>query len=91
MASDFCCPTLFFGTVFAYTTVKDTGVMNREQIMDLIRGLAQSTGWYGRLYESIMEMDKDSRDRYFTWLEEQNFKSDLDFIVFYEEGRRLDQ
>lgn len=65
--------------------------MNREQIMDLIRGLAQSTGWYGRLYESIMEMDKDSRDRYFTWLEEQNFKSDLDFIVFYEEGRRLDQ
>ena len=64
--------------------------MKREQIMDLIEGLAHSTGWYGRLYESILEMDDEARDEYFTWLEEQNFKSDLDFIVFYEEGRRLD-
>ena len=39
--------------------------MKREEIMDLIRGLAKSTGWYSRLYESIMEMDKDSRERFF--------------------------
>jgi len=57
--------------------------------MDLIRGLAQSTGLYGRLYEDIMEMDEESRDNYFAWLEEQNFKSNLDFVVFYEEGRRI--
>ena len=63
--------------------------MKREQIMDLIRGLAQSTGLYGRLYEDIMEMDEESRDNYFAWLEEQNFKSSLDFVVFYEEGRRI--
>ena len=63
--------------------------MKREQIMDLIRGLAQSTGLYGRLYEDIMEMDEESRGNYFAWLEEQNFKSNLDFIVFYEEGRRI--
>jgi hypothetical protein len=63
--------------------------MKREQIMDLIRGLAQSTGCYGRLYESIMEMDDEARDEYFAWLEDLNFKSSLDFIVFYEEGRRI--
>ena len=63
--------------------------MNRNDIMGLIRGLAGSTGLYGRLYEAIMEMDPEDRDEYFNWLEEQNFKSDLDFILFYEEGRRL--
>jgi hypothetical protein len=65
--------------------------MKRDEIMELITGLAKSTGWYSRLYESIMQMDNDSRDRYFTWLEKQDFKSGLDFIVFYEEGRRIDE
>lgn len=63
--------------------------MNREQIMGLITGLAHSTGLYGRLYEAILEMDDEARNEYFTWLEEQNFKNDLDFVLFYEEGRRL--
>lgn len=63
--------------------------MNREQIMDLITGLVHSTGLYGRLYEAILEMDDEARNEYFTWLEEQNFKNDLDFVLFYEEGRRL--
>ena len=57
--------------------------------MELITGLAHSTGWYGPLYESIMGMDDVARDAYFTWLEEQNFKNELDFILFYEEGRRF--
>ena len=57
--------------------------------MELITGLAHSTGWYGPLYESIMAMDDVARDAYFTWLEEQNFKNELDFILFYEEGRRF--
>ena len=63
--------------------------MKREQIMDLIVGLAQSTGLYGRLYEAIMELDDESREEYFTWLEEQDFKNDMDFVMFYEEGRRF--
>ena len=63
--------------------------MKREQIMDLIVGLAHSTGLYGRLYEAIMELDEESREEYFTWLEEQDFKDDMDFVMFYEEGRRF--
>ena len=57
--------------------------------MNLISGLARSTGWYSRLYLSIMEMGEKVRDDYFTYLEELNFKSDLDFILWYEEGKRI--
>ena len=57
--------------------------------MELISGLARSTGWYSRLYLDIMEMDEEARNDYFEYLEEQNFKSDLDFIIWYEEGRRI--
>ena len=63
--------------------------MKREEIMNLISGLARSTGWYSSLYLSIMEMDEEDRDEYLTYLEEQDFKGDLDFILWYEEGRRL--
>ena len=65
--------------------------MNRDEIMALISGLARSTGWYSSLYEEIMLMDEEDRDEWFTYLEEQDFKSDLDFIVFWEEGLRLNK
>ena len=63
--------------------------MKREEIMELISGLAKSTGWYSRLYLDIMEMDEEARNDYFDYLERQNFKSDLDFIVWHEEGKRI--
>ena len=63
--------------------------MKREEIMELISGLARSTGWYSRLYLDIMEMDEEARNDYFEYLEEQDFKSNLDFIIWYEEGRRI--
>lgn len=63
--------------------------MKREEIMELISSLARSTGWYSSLYLSIMEMDEEDRNDYFEYLEEQDFKSDLDFIIWYEEGRRI--
>lgn len=63
--------------------------MKREEIMELISGLARSTGWYSRLYLDIMGMDEEDRNDYFEYLEEQDFKSDLDFIIWYEEGRRI--
>ena len=63
--------------------------MNRDEIMELISGLAKSTGWYSGFYFAIMEMDEEDREDYLTYLEEQNFKSKLDFIIWYEEGRRI--
>ena len=63
--------------------------MKKEEIMNLISGLARSTGWYSDLYLSIMEMDEEDRNGYLAYLESQNFKSDLDFVIWYEEGRRI--
>ena len=63
--------------------------MKREELMELISGLARSTGWYSRLYLDIMEMDEEARNDYFEYLEEQDFKGDLDFVIWYEEGRRI--
>ena len=60
--------------------------MNREQILSLIRGLACSTGLYGRLLESIMYMPEDDREDMFAYWESIGFKSELEFIRFYEEG-----
>ena len=60
--------------------------MNREQILSLIRALACSTGVYGRLLESIMYMPEDDREDMFAYWESIGFKSELEFIRFYEEG-----
>lgn len=61
--------------------------MKRAQILNLIRGLACSTGLYGRIYNDIMEMSEDDRDAYLTHLEGLNFTSDLDVVLFFEEGK----
>lgn len=61
--------------------------MNREQILSLIRGLACSTGLYGRLLDDIMTMPEEERNDYLAYLESLNFKTDLDVVLFFEEGK----
>ena len=61
--------------------------MKIDQILSLIRSLAMSTGFYGRLYEDIMNMPDDDRQDYFDYLESLNFKTDLEVILFIEEGK----
>lgn len=60
--------------------------MNREQILSLIRGLACSTGLYGRLYNDIMNMPEDDREDMFAYWESIGFESELEFIRYYEES-----
>ena len=60
--------------------------MKIDQILSLIRGLAGSTGFYGRLYEDIMNMPDDDRQDYFDYLESLHFATDLEVILFIEEG-----
>lgn len=60
--------------------------MNREQILALIRGLACSTGLYGRLYRDIMDMSEDAREEVFSDWEAMGFADDLEFVRYYEEG-----
>lgn len=61
--------------------------MDREQILDTIRKLAQSQGSYGRLYRAIMELKEDDFDAYedaMSELEELDFKSAADLVLYIE-------
>lgn len=58
--------------------------MNREQILETILMLAQSQGFYGRLYRDIMNADEEDRDYFLDKLEAQNFSNELDLIYYFE-------
>lgn len=53
--------------------------MNKEQILNLIKSLSRSQGFYGRLYEQIHDNDEALE-----YLEQQDFKDELDLILFLE-------
>lgn len=53
--------------------------MNKKQILDTCKELAESQGSYGRLYEALKENEEALE-----YLEKQNFKDAIDFILFIE-------
>lgn len=57
--------------------------MNREQILESIKSLAKSKGFYGRLYKRLTDNSEDS-EIFLNVLEEQNFKDTVDLILFIE-------
>ena len=58
--------------------------MNREQILKTILMLAQSQGFYGRLYHDIMSANADDKECFLSELEAQNFGNELDLIYYFE-------
>ena len=61
--------------------------MTREQIIETIKGLALSQGFYGRLLKSWEELEENDPDRYdalMTLLEKKNFSDPLDLVLFIE-------
>lgn len=61
--------------------------MDIEQIMAAIRSLAQSQGYYGRLYNELLEMqtnDPEKWEEVKNTLEAQNFKDTLDMVMYFE-------
>lgn len=54
--------------------------MDRNEILDSIKSLASSQGFYGRLYEQLYDND-DALE----YLEQQNFKDVVDMILFLEQ------
>lgn len=61
--------------------------MDIEQIMVAIRSLAESQGFYGRLYNELWEMqtnDPDQWEEVKNTLEAQNFKDSLDMVMYFE-------
>lgn len=53
--------------------------MNKAEILDTIRQLARSQGFYGRLLESLA-----GNDEALDYLEAQDFATPLDLILFLE-------
>lgn len=62
--------------------------MNREQILDAIKTLANGQGTYGRLLQDIESLHKDNPELYETLmanLEAQNFKDTVDMVLYFEQ------
>lgn len=57
--------------------------MNKEEILETIRSLARSQGFYGRLLK-ILESDELDAIAYLDLLEEQHFKDPIDLILYLE-------
>lgn len=58
-----------------------------EEIMDVIKGLARSQGFYGRLLGAIEELKNEDVHKYQNLvleLEAQNFKDAIDVVMFFE-------
>lgn len=55
-------------------------IMNRDEILNTIKSLASSQGFYGRLYEQLYDND-DALE----YLERQNFQDPVDMILFFEQ------
>ena len=61
--------------------------MDIEQIMAAIRSLAESQGYYGRLYNELWEMqtnDPEKWEEVKNKLEAQNFNDSLDMVMYFE-------
>lgn len=53
--------------------------MNRQEILDTVRSLSRSQGFYGRLYKELQD-NEESLD----YLVQQNFKDSVDMVLFLE-------
>ena len=58
--------------------------MNRNAIMETIRSLALSQGFYGRLYRQLEDLDDETYDEVMQELEEKNFKDVVELVLFLE-------
>lgn len=56
--------------------------MKRNEISANIRMLANSQGFYGRLYRDIMEAD--NKEEILEYLENQNFGDVVSMVMFFE-------
>lgn len=58
--------------------------VSRTEILDAIRTLAMSQGWYGRFLEAIESLEGDEYEEVMTTLEEQDFKDMVDLVMYLE-------
>jgi hypothetical protein len=59
--------------------------MKEKQILKAIENLAMSQGFYGRLLRDIKSLPKEDYKKYIEELEDQNFKDEVDMVLYLEQ------
>lgn len=57
--------------------------MNKQEILETVKSLANSQGFYTRLYEHLSDNTEESEE-YLNMLEEKKFKDPVDLILYFE-------
>ena len=66
---------------------KNPNGMNAIEVIETIRMLAKSQGFYGRMYENICNNILPHEDKYENFqqfCEQQNFKDIVDLVLYFE-------
>ena len=66
---------------------KNPNGMNAVQVIEVIKDLAKSQGFYSRMWQSIQEnilTDEDEYENFQQFCEQQNFKDAVDLVLFFE-------
>ena len=66
---------------------KNPNGMNAVQVIEVIKDLAKSQGFYSRMWQSIQEnilSDEDEYENFQQFCEQQNFKDVVDLVLFFE-------
>ena len=58
--------------------------MKYEEIIGVIKSLAKSQGFYGRLLEVIEGLSDSDKLEFSSELEKENFKDPVDVVMFFE-------
>lgn len=59
-------------------------VFDFDDVINVLAGLSNSQGFYGRLLRDISEMDDDEFAELEYIIESQNFTSAIDVVMFFE-------
>ena len=66
---------------------KNPNGMNAVQVIEVIKDLAKSQGFYSRMWQNIQEnilTDEDEYENFQQFCEQQNFKDAVDLVLFFE-------
>lgn len=58
--------------------------MNRTEIMNTIGTLANSQGFYSRIYNYLLSLNEDDLNEILDELEAQNFADAVDMVLYFE-------
>lgn len=58
--------------------------MKKGEILAIFKSLSRSQGFYSRIYNSLMELSEEERNKRLQPLEDKNFKDTIDLILYLE-------